>query len=123
VDLAVLALLSLSSPGLRAGDGCASIDSMRTTGSSRRARWEHRGDRDWRPSPDEWATITADERKRILAAIFESVTTTADGVDRLEPCEDWRHYVVAAIPKPVKVPNDPDRGHRSGRRGSSTRSW
>jgi hypothetical protein len=24
-------------------------------------------------------------------------------VDGLEPCEDWRPYVVAAIPKPVTV--------------------
>jgi hypothetical protein len=25
-------------------------------------------------------------------------TATSDGIDRLEPCEDWRPYVVAAIP-------------------------
>ena len=25
------------------------------------------------------------------------------GVNRLEPSEDWRHYIVAAIPKPVTV--------------------
>ena len=39
----------------------------------------------------------------------------------LEPCEDWSPYVVAAIPKPVKVPNDPDRVERSGRRDSNPR--
>ena len=39
---------------------------------------------------DEWDTMTADERKRMLADIFDSVTASADGVDRLEPCEDWR---------------------------------
>ena len=37
----------------------------------------------------------------MLAAIFDSIT--AKGVERLEPCEDWRPYVVAAIPKPVPV--------------------
>ena len=47
--------------------------------------------------------MTADERKRMLADIFDSVTASAEGVDRLEPCEDWRPYVVAAIPKPVNV--------------------
>ena len=69
---------------------------------------------------EEWATMNADERKRMLAAIFDSITANAEGVDRLEPCEDWRPYIVAAIPKPVTVP--PDSGcHRSGRRGSNTR--
>jgi len=48
--------------------------------------------------------LTAEERKRMLAAIFETVTAGADGVDRLEPCEDWRPYLVAAIPKPVTLP-------------------
>ena len=39
----------------------------------------------------------------MLAAIFDSVTASAEGVDRLEPCADWRPYVVAAIPKPVTL--------------------
>jgi site-specific DNA recombinase len=69
---------------------------------------------------DEWDTMTADERKRLLGDIFDSVTATTEGVDRLEPCEDWRPYIIAALPTPVDVP--PDSGcHRSGRRGSSTR--
>jgi hypothetical protein len=49
---------------------------------------------------DNWAAMSADERKRLLASIFDSVTATAEGVDRLEPCADWKPYVVAAIPKP-----------------------
>jgi hypothetical protein len=65
--------------------------------------------------------MSADERKRLLASIFDSVTATAEGVDRLETCADWKPYVVAAIPKPVKMPNDPDRGHQSGRRDSNPR--
>jgi hypothetical protein len=70
---------------------------------------------------EEWAAMSADERKRLLAAIFHGITANAEGVDRLEPCEDWRPYIVAAIPKPVTVL--PDSGlHRSGRRGSSTRN-
>ena len=55
---------------------------------------------------DEWATMTADERKRMLAAIFDTVTASAEGVDRLEPCEDWRPYVIAAIPEPVGLPTE-----------------
>jgi hypothetical protein len=47
--------------------------------------------------------MTADERKRMLADIFDSVTASADGVDRLEPCEDWRPYIVAAVPSPVRL--------------------
>ena len=38
-----------------------------------------------------------------LAAIFDSVTASAEGVDRLEPCEERRPYILAAIPKPVAV--------------------
>jgi hypothetical protein len=56
---------------------------------------------------EEWDTMTADERKRMLAAIFDRVTASAEGVDRLEPCEDWRPYVAAAIPKPVGVREGP----------------
>lgn len=52
---------------------------------------------------DEWCGMTADERKRMLAAIFDSVTAGSEGVDRLEPCADWRPYMVAALPKPVNV--------------------
>jgi hypothetical protein len=47
--------------------------------------------------------MTTDERKRVLAGIFDSITASAEGVDRLEPCEDWRPYVVAAIPKAVPL--------------------
>jgi hypothetical protein len=70
---------------------------------------------------DAWDEMTVDARKRMLAAIFDSVTATADGVDRLEPCEDWKPYVVAAIPKPVTVPPPDDGCHRSGRRDSNPR--
>jgi hypothetical protein len=55
---------------------------------------------------DEWDTMTADERKRMLADIFDSVTASAEGVDRLEPCEDWRPYMVAAVPSPVRLPTE-----------------
>ena len=51
--------------------------------------------------------MTADERKRMLAAIFDRITAGADGVDRLEPCEEWKPYVAAAIPKPVWVREGP----------------
>jgi hypothetical protein len=61
------------------------------------------------------AATTADERKRMLAAIFDSITASAEGVNRLEPCEAWRPYVVAAIPQPVAVRGG---GLQSGRRDS-----
>jgi hypothetical protein len=51
----------------------------------------------------EWDGMTTDKRKRMLAAIFDSITAGAEGVDRLEPCEDWRPYVLAAIPKAVPL--------------------
>ena len=47
--------------------------------------------------------MTTDERKRVLAGIFDGITAGAEGVDRLEPCEDWRPYVVAAIPTAVPL--------------------
>jgi hypothetical protein len=68
---------------------------------------------------DAWDGMTADARKQMLAAIFDSITATAEGVDRLEPCADWKPYVAAAIPKPVKVPPADDGCHRSGRRDSN----
>ena len=55
--------------------------------------------------------MTAHERKRLLVGIFDTVTATAAGVDRLEVCADWKTYVVAAIPKPVKVRCDPEWGN------------
>ena len=67
---------------------------------------------------DRWGGMTADERKQTLAGIFDRITASADGVDRLEPCEDWRPFMVAAIPEPVNVIG---RGERSGRRDSNPR--
>ncbi len=36
--------------------------------------------------------------RKVLCGVFDSVTATSDGIDRLDPSEDWRPYVVAAIP-------------------------
>jgi hypothetical protein len=41
--------------------------------------------------------------KASSAGIFDTITASAEGVDRLEPCEDWRPFMVAAIPKPVAM--------------------
>jgi hypothetical protein len=54
-----------------------------------------------------WDAMLADERKRMLAAIFDSIAASADGVNRLEPCDPRRPYVVAAIPQPVEVREGP----------------
>jgi hypothetical protein len=50
--------------------------------------------------------MTAEERTRMLATIFDSITANAQGAGWLEPCEDWRD-VVAAIPTPLNVPGAP----------------
>ncbi len=59
--------------------------------------------------------MTAEERKRMrmLANIFDSVTASAHGVDRLEPCEDWRPYIVAAVPSPCQAGNGAEDGTRT----------
>ena len=54
-----------------------------------------------------WDALTADEKKRTLAAIFDSITASAEGVNRLEPCESWRPYVIAVIPKPLQMREGP----------------
>jgi hypothetical protein len=36
--------------------------------------------------------------RKVLCGVFDPVTATSHGIDRLEPFEDWRPYVVAAIP-------------------------
>lgn len=38
----------------------------------------------------QWDLMTADARKQTLGAIFDNITARAEGVNRLEPCEDWR---------------------------------
>jgi hypothetical protein len=43
---------------------------------------------------DKWEGMDADERKRMLVAIFETVMADGEGVMRLEPCEDWRPCAV-----------------------------
>jgi hypothetical protein len=55
----------------------------------------------------EWDALSADEKKRTLAAVFDSITASAEGVNRLEPCESWRPYVIAAIPQPVQMREGP----------------
>jgi hypothetical protein len=50
---------------------------------------------------DRWDAMTNDERKRTLAGIFDSITASAERIVRMEPCEDWRPYLIAAIPSPV----------------------
>jgi hypothetical protein len=66
---------------------------------------------------DNWAAMSADERKRLLASIFDSVTATAEG---------WTVWSRAPTGSPTwsrpflsrNMPNDPDRGQQSGRRDS-----
>ena len=55
---------------------------------------------------DDWGRLADDERRRMLAAIFDSVKASAEGIDRLEPSEDWRPYVEAAFSRSVRVPTE-----------------
>jgi len=48
---------------------------------------------------EEWAGMTTDDKKRLLTGIFDSITPSADQM-RLEACEDWKPYLVAASPTP-----------------------
>jgi hypothetical protein len=69
--------------------------------------------------------MTAEARGQMLAAIFDNITASAEGVNRLEPREDLRPYVVPAIPKPVSVLPAADRAEDGGQAcgcGSSARS-
>jgi hypothetical protein len=68
------------------------------------------------------ARTTADEKRRKLAAIFDSITTSAEGVNRLEPCESWRPYVVAAMPQPVEMREGPTERKTGLEPAKSTRS-
>lgn len=69
-----------------------------------------------------WEGMNAGEKKRTLAGIFDSITASADGVDRLEPCEDWRPFMVAAIPNPVLLAEDVEgvNGAEDGTRSPET---
>ena len=56
--------------------------------------------------------MTNDERRRVLGAVFESVArSTPEGVVRMEPAEEWKPYVVAAVPRPVALPTAPMSGY------------
>ena len=71
---------------------------------------------------EDWLHVTLEERKRLVASIFEVITLTPDqAVLDGTPRESWKDYVRAVIP-PTKPMNRPHlRGVLSGRRGSSTR--
>jgi site-specific DNA recombinase len=77
---------------------CREIDEQRARLAERPAPLFQQQQSILRSLVDEWDGMTTDERRKVLAGIFDSVTATSDGIDRLEPCEDWRPYVVAAIP-------------------------
>ena len=46
--------------------------------------------------------------------------SSTNRIDRPEPCEDWRPYVVAAIPKPVRL-SEPPEGVNGAEDGIRTR--
>jgi hypothetical protein len=68
------------------------------------------------------ASTAVARQGRIVPPVFAlGEPANGEGVARLEPCEEWKPYVAAPIPKPVKVaPDDDDGGcDRSGRRDSN----
>jgi hypothetical protein len=44
--------------------------------------------------------MTSDQRKRLLATIFEEITVGDDGVSDLVPREGWLPYLRATLPAP-----------------------
>ncbi len=46
---------------------------------------------------DGWDEMDADERRRILASVFEAITVGSDGVKELTPREGWRPHIRAAV--------------------------
>jgi hypothetical protein len=46
---------------------------------------------------DGWDEMDADQCRRILASVFETINVGPDGVKELTPHEGWRPYVRAAI--------------------------
>ncbi|MDP9276080.1 MAG: DUF3106 domain-containing protein [Chloroflexota bacterium] len=50
---------------------------------------------------DTWDGMTNADRTRMLAGIIDSISASAKGFDRMEPAEDWRPYLIAAIPSPI----------------------
>jgi hypothetical protein len=69
---------------------------------------------------DRWDAMTNDERKRMLASIFDRIVASAEGIVRMEPCEDWRPYLIAAIPRPVGLSAERKTGGQA--RGSDNNS-
>ena len=49
---------------------------------------------------DDWETMGSDQRKRLLATVFEEIVVGADGVAELLPREGWRPYLKAALESP-----------------------
>ena len=60
---------------------------------------------------EDWAHVTLDERKRLIASIFEKITLTPD--DKVLDCtprESWKAYVRAVIPPRTTNESAPSEG-------------
>jgi hypothetical protein len=49
---------------------------------------------------EEWDEMTLDERKRLIAVVFEEIQADAEGVRELVPHEEWKACLRSALPKP-----------------------
>jgi hypothetical protein len=48
---------------------------------------------------DDWPEMNADQRKRVLATIFDEIVGSEDAIE-FTPREGWRPYLKAALSKP-----------------------
>jgi site-specific DNA recombinase len=49
---------------------------------------------------EEWDEMTLDERKRLIAVVFEEIQADAEGLRELVPHEEWKACLRSALPKP-----------------------
>ncbi|HAF10228.1 MAG TPA: hypothetical protein DCK98_09130 [Chloroflexi bacterium] len=46
---------------------------------------------------DAWPEMTIEERKRVVAAVFQEIRANEDGISRFLPRDDWKRFVTAVV--------------------------
>src|SRR5204862_209857 len=90
------------SDGCRATSTCAgrpnSIPSAARSQARRHDRSSFGGGPWCRRVVEDWLHVTLEERKRLVASIFELITLDDTGELDCTPCESWKDYARAIIP-------------------------
>jgi hypothetical protein len=56
---------------------------------------------------DDWSLLASDERKALVAEIFEEITASELGIVGFLPREAWKPYLLAVVPiEAAKVPTE-----------------